>query len=244
MRLRLVPLLTLLLAAHACSSDEPAQSSRGVEQGSPGDDAGRSSNQGKTGDAGRADGGSRSTRSDARVPSSDDDPPLDGPPRETLVIDECADGNGAGLQRAEVDKLKAGGSGAGMRFLYPYAHTVFPRGLGAPLVMWDGGPGAAVYVHITADAYEYNGCVRADAEGRIQLSQAAWEGAEQQTLGRPTPFTIELSTLDGDTSPRLHSPRTARSCPGHVCAGPPRSRSCRSSWRATSCRARGRCAGG
>ena len=46
--------------------------------------------------------------------------------------------------KAILDKLKAGGRSDGMRFLYPYAGTVFPRGLGAPLMMWDGAPGQAV----------------------------------------------------------------------------------------------------
>jgi hypothetical protein len=89
-----------------------------------------------------------------------------------------------------------GGAADGMRFLYPYEGTVFPRGLGSPLVMWEGSRGDFVYVRMTADAYVYTGCVRAEAPGRVRLPAAAWENAERQTLGKGTPFTIELTSLD------------------------------------------------
>jgi hypothetical protein len=36
------------------------------------------------------------------------------------------------LSAASVKALLAGGSAGSMRFLYPYAQTVFPRGLIAP----------------------------------------------------------------------------------------------------------------
>jgi hypothetical protein len=81
-----------------------------------------------------------------------------------------------------------------MRVLYPYDGTVFPRGLKAPLVMWDGAPGAnAVYVHIKAGAFEYKGCAAPTADGQFQIPQEVWEAAGKKTRGKPDPFQIELS---------------------------------------------------
>jgi hypothetical protein len=61
--------------------------------------------------------------------------------REPIAIDECGDNNPAGLPAAEIQKLKAGGgSSAELRPLYPYDGTVFPRGMLAPDLMWEGPP--------------------------------------------------------------------------------------------------------
>ncbi|HEX5656290.1 MAG TPA: hypothetical protein VFX59_03805 [Polyangiales bacterium] len=196
---RLTWITPLILLAAACSSDKPPP--RGSDDGDDDDDTA------EVRDAGKKDGGARDSgpapRRDARVSMPDDPPDADLPQRETLTIDDCADGSGANLSSAQLEQLKGGGSDQGMRFLYPYPDTVFPRGLGAPLVMWEGAAGKAVYVRLTGDAFDYTGCVLTDTEGRIQLSKEAWAGAEQQTLGKPTPFTLALSTLDGKT---VHGP--------------------------------------
>jgi hypothetical protein len=167
----------------ACSGDQDGASlarDASVDASRPATQEGRR-------DAGRA---GADARVDARVA-----PPDDSPPRETLILDECQGGSGAQLSASDFAKLRAGGDTTGMRYLYPYADTVFPRGLGAPSVMWEGAAGAAVYVRITADAFDYTGCVKGGA-GRLDISPAAWAGVEQQTLGKSTPFTIQISTLD------------------------------------------------
>lgn len=66
---------------------------------------------------------------------------------EPIAIDDCGTMNPAGLSDADVQRLKAGGPGA-PRLLYPYNETVFPRGMLAPTLMWDGAMADAVYVHI------------------------------------------------------------------------------------------------
>ncbi len=92
-----------------------------------------------------------------------------------------------------------------MSFLYPYDQTVFPRGLTAPLLMWAGGAGQAVYVRIRSKYLEYDGCLAATGDGQLQLPQDVWDKAGEQTMGPATPFKVELSTLDGQD---VHGPIT------------------------------------
>lgn len=94
--------------------------------------------------------------------------------RTPVTLDECAT---SAIAAGDIAALKQGGSSDGMRVLYPYEGTVFPRGLGAPLLMWEGGAGASLYLRITADAYDYQGCMPADADGRVRIPASAWEAA-------------------------------------------------------------------
>ena len=116
--------------------------------------------------------------------------------REPIAIDECGDGNPAGLSAADVQKLKAGSASPGeLRWLYPYEGTVFPRGMLAPDLMWAGPPGDAVYIHIKSMLFEYWGCVKPSAPGRVTLSQDAWERAGERSGGKSDFYTIELSVI-------------------------------------------------
>ncbi|MDB4977250.1 MAG: Flagellar hook-length control protein FliK [Myxococcaceae bacterium] len=160
---------------------------------------------GVSGDAGKPRPDAGKAERDAQVVSM---PPAHKPPvvaddetpvLETLQIDDCGDGSAAGLSAAQLKSLKAGGQSDGMHFLYPYDKTVFPRGIGAPQLMWDGAGNDAVYVHIKSDYFEYQGCMKPDSQGVLKLPDSAWAGAEKQTLGPKSPFTIELSVLDGQT---------------------------------------------
>ncbi len=123
------------------------------------------------------------------------------PVAEPVLIDECGSGNPAGLSDQQVNRLKAGGgSASGMRWLYPYDGTVFPRGLIAPWLMWEGGAADAVYIHIQSKLFEYHGCLVPIAPGQVQLPQVVWDTAGAQTGGPSDPFTIELSTISGGTA--------------------------------------------
>jgi hypothetical protein len=142
----------------------------------------------------------------------------DGPPTHTLLdggglgdgddssgggsasVNECGSDNPAGLAVDAIATLKAGGSADSMRWLYPYDGTVFPRGLQAPLLMWDGEAADAVYVRIRSSHFNYEGCLRPDAEGRVALSEDVWKKAGQVTRGPSDPFTVELSVLSGNSA--------------------------------------------
>ena len=87
-----------------------------------------------------------------------------------------------------------------MRWLYPYDGTVFPRGLKAPLLMWEGPNASAVYVHIRSTLFEYKGCLVPTAPGRLELPPDVWQKAEAQTQGANDPYTIEVTTLSAGTA--------------------------------------------
>ena len=122
-------------------------------------------------------------------------PPSTAITREPIAIDECGANNPAGVSAADAQKLKAGGAGAAPKILYPYQGTVFPRGMLAPDVMWDGAPAEAVYVHIKSKIFEYWGCLKPMDPNRITLSQDVWEKAGQRSFGKDDDYVLELATL-------------------------------------------------
>ena len=115
--------------------------------------------------------------------------------REPIAIDECGANNPAGVSAADAQRLKAGGAAGSFKLLYPYNGTVFPRGMLAPDVMWDGAPAEAVYVHIKSKIFEYWGCLKPMQPNRITLSQDVWEKAGQRSFGKDDDYAIEVSTL-------------------------------------------------
>jgi hypothetical protein len=118
--------------------------------------------------------------------------------REPIAIDECGANNAAGLSPADVQKLKAGSGSTGpLKWLYPYNGTVFPRGMLAPDLMWDGPPAEAAYVHIKSKIFEYWACVKPMDPNRISLPQDAWDKAGQRSFGKEDDYLIELSVLSG-----------------------------------------------
>jgi hypothetical protein len=117
---------------------------------------------------------------------------------DPVSIDQCQPQNPAGLSADDTNKLMAGSGNPGsMRVLYPYDGTVFPRGLLAPLLMWDGGDGEFVYVHLQATRFEYKGCLKPTAPGQLALPEDVWKTAGEKTMGGNDPFTLELTWMSG-----------------------------------------------
>lgn len=110
---------------------------------------------------------------------------------EALSIDEC---DSAGLLPGELDALATGGPlGGGQRLVYPYAETVFPRGLLPPQVMWEGPVADLVYVRIRSAKFEYTGCLAPTGVNQITIPEPVWVAAGERTLGASDPFRIEIS---------------------------------------------------
>lgn len=146
----------------------------------------------------RDSGSSRSSGTGTdRSPSSGSPKDPTDEPKQLVTVDECGANNPAGLNTADVELLKRGGNASGLRYLYPYDGTVFPRGLTPPLYMWEGGNASAVYVRIRSKYFAYDGCFKPTAPGQLQVPASVWTMAGAQTLGPTTPFTVELTTLDG-----------------------------------------------
>jgi hypothetical protein len=118
-----------------------------------------------------------------------------------LSIDECLPSNPAGVDAATAQKLESGsGNTGGLRLLNPYDGTVFPRGLIAPLLMWDGGGTAdVVYLHVKSSSFEYKGCLKPTAPGQLQIEQKIWDQAAALAGGPSDPFTVELTTSSSGT---------------------------------------------
>jgi hypothetical protein len=122
-----------------------------------------------------------------------------GIPITVTSIDTCTNGAPSGLSSASVKALLAGGSAGSMRFLYPYAATVFPRGLIAPTVMWDGATADYVYVHLQSKAFEYKGCLAPTGTGQLLLPQNVWAAASAHALGASDPFALSITTIASGT---------------------------------------------
>src|ERR1700722_13209280 len=120
-------------------------------------------------------------------------------PVTTVFVDRCTTGAPSGLSAASVKALLAGGSAGTMRYLYPYSQTVFPRGLIAPTVMWDGASADYVYVHLKSKAFEYKGCLAPTATGEVLLPQDVWVAASSHTAGAADPFSLSLTTIASGT---------------------------------------------
>ena len=87
--------------------------------------------------------------------------------------------------------------GGALGWLYPYAGTVFPGGFAAPLVMWSGAGGDAVYLRLHSAAFDYASCLTPSAPGRVAFPPDAWSLAQMATSGASAPFTLELTVLSG-----------------------------------------------
>jgi hypothetical protein len=122
-----------------------------------------------------------------------------GVPPMTSSIDRCTTGAASGLTAAQVNMLLAGGSAGSLRYLYPYAQTIFPRGLIAPTLMWDGGKADFVYVHIKSSLFEYKGCLAPTADGQILLPQDVWNAAGAHAQGAADPFAVSLTLIASGT---------------------------------------------
>ena len=189
-----------LLVLPGCGDNTSLVSSGGPGAGAANDGKSDAGNKGAT--SGKADAGSTGSKTPgAGTTTATNGNPANGAPQpKTLMqLDECGAGNAAGLSQSDVDKLKAGGAASGVSLLYPYDKTVFPRGLSAPLLMWQGGSANAAYVRIRSQYFEYDGCLKPAANGQVQLPQPVWEAAGVQTMGPTTPYDLQLTLLDGGT---------------------------------------------
>jgi hypothetical protein len=117
--------------------------------------------------------------------------------RAPVLLDQTGMDNPAGLAAADVQALLAGGPMGSSQWLYPYDGTVFPRGMLAPTLMWNGAAPDAVYVHIRSQYFEYKSVLRPGAapDGpSVDLPQDVWDKAGQQSAGPSDVYTLEVTT--------------------------------------------------
>ncbi|MEY4579572.1 MAG: hypothetical protein RL701_4275 [Pseudomonadota bacterium] len=109
--------------------------------------------------------------------------------RNVTMVDECP----GMLPPATAQALKAPGIAPSQRWLYPYANTVFPRGLTAPVLQWEGPKADAIHIHITSMLFDYQGCFPGTGNASFPFPQAAWDEAGKQSRGEPDPLIIEVT---------------------------------------------------
>jgi hypothetical protein len=113
-----------------------------------------------------------------------------------IAIDHCGAQNPANLSAAQVSAVKAGG-GQPPRVLYPYDGTVFPRGIGAPTIMWEDDGAAAAYVHMKSPLFEYAGCLPVQG-GVVQIPDDVWNEAGIHSHGGADSMAVEVTSLSRD----------------------------------------------
>lgn len=116
---------------------------------------------------------------------------------------------GGPVDATQAGKLKgaaiAPANAAELGFLYPYDGTVWPRGLLAPLLMWQSTREAdAVSVKLTQGNYTYEGMFSyaaqpggSAARKRVRIEDAAWKAATQGNLGDPLKVEVKVLASDG-----------------------------------------------
>jgi hypothetical protein len=122
--------------------------------------------------------------------------------RQNIVMDECPGTvPAATVTLLQNPALQPGGA----RWLYPYDQTVFPRGLPAPYLQWGDGPGAAnaVLIHMRSMLLDYRVCLPLSNPGNVQIPQAAWDLASEQSLGKGDPLTVDVTIAAGGSAVRL-----------------------------------------
>ena len=84
---------------------------------------------------------------------------------------------------------------ASVVWAYPYDGTVFPRGLGAPPLMWNGGAAAdAYYVHLTSPTFELESFTTAPPPASFAFAAADWQKFVDSTDGAAA---LKVARWDG-----------------------------------------------
>ncbi len=113
-----------------------------------------------------------------------------------MNIDTCP----GPLDAATVASLETGGPVAsGMRYLYPYHRTVFPRGMLPPVLQWQEAPGgtSAGLLRLTSNKFAYKGCITPTAPGQFAIPQNVWDAATGNSEGASDPLRVQLTTSGG-----------------------------------------------
>jgi hypothetical protein len=111
----------------------------------------------------------------------------------------------------QVTALDQGGDAdAAYRVLYPYDHTVWPRGLAAPLFQFGGAPADVYKISLEVEGFSYTGYHVASAPGQLALPQDVWDGLTQSADGA-SEVTASITKLSGTavTGPTVQRWRVA-----------------------------------
>ncbi len=100
--------------------------------------------------------------------------------------------NDGGVSQGDIDILKAAVDvDPTTVWAYPYDRTVFPKGLDAPLLMWNGGnAGDIYYIHMKGQYADIEVVTTADPPARYQLPLDAWQLLTESGKGGDVNLTV------------------------------------------------------
>ncbi|MBK8236837.1 MAG: PD40 domain-containing protein [Deltaproteobacteria bacterium] len=112
-----------------------------------------------------------------------------------LVLVDDPEGVGPGVAQAFDDAVLPDPA---LELAYPYDRTVFPRGLAAPQLMWNGGGAGDVYrVRLVANTFDFTGYATSPPPSRYTMPsvpQDVWRTLTDSVVGD---VTLELQRHDG-----------------------------------------------
>jgi hypothetical protein len=107
--------------------------------------------------------------------------------------------DGAGLTPQQVAELESptGPDDASLQIVYPYNETVFPLGVLAPEMQWNGTDAGDVYrLHFQEKFFEYTEYFTAPPPSRHLLGQTEWDNIERSGAGaKGDPLAVSLTRL-------------------------------------------------
>jgi hypothetical protein len=91
------------------------------------------------------------------------------------------------------------GADPGMKLVYPYNETVFPLGVLAPEMQWNGTSSGDIYrLKVTEKHMEYVAFFQANPPARWIMPQGDWDGIGSSGTGAQSdPVTVQLSRYSG-----------------------------------------------
>jgi WD40-like Beta Propeller Repeat len=103
--------------------------------------------------------------------------------------------NPAGVSQSDIDSLTTATTpDTATQFQYPYDGTVFPRGLQAPLLMWNGtAPGDLYLLTLKNDYVDISVVGQADPPSRFEILASVWVTVTESGAGGP--LTASLRRL-------------------------------------------------
>ncbi len=147
----------------------------------------------RTPDAGNdASGSNPDVPNDSGVPA----PPGFEPTGTPFHVDATGQ---AGLDKATLDELRAGGASCTTPIIYPYEATVFPGGLIPPPLMWQADSKAA-YVQVsydTLDLVQYQFAGGPTSPGELRVPAKDWYEITRRTQGTPLRVKLSVKTASG-----------------------------------------------
>jgi len=109
--------------------------------------------------------------------------------------------NSLGVPQADIDHIEAATTpDASVQFLYPYDGTVFPRGIKAPLLMWNGSSAGDLFLlKLVSDYVDITVVGKADPPSRFEIPDDVWITLTESGNGGAVQASLRRSSAGSAT---------------------------------------------